>query len=71
MFKNNNKSIIFNSIMIYKQNDEIPIGSPTSGMLSEIFLQELEEKPYQNIKLEFNINMISWYVDEHPRNVQQ
>ena len=40
------------------------MGSPTSGILSGVFLQEMEEKHFHKLKLKYNINMISRYVDD-------
>jgi len=35
----------------YKQIDGIPMGSPTSGLISGIFSWEIEEKYLHNLKL--------------------
>ena len=47
----------------YKQNDGIPMGSPKSGILSEI-IQEMEEIHFHNLKLNYNISIITRYVDD-------
>ena len=40
------------------------MGSPTLGILLEIFLQEIEGKHFENWKLKLNIIMISQYVHD-------
>jgi hypothetical protein len=48
----------------YKQSDEKPIGSTTSGIFSEIFLQEMEVKHFHHLKSNHNISIITRYVDD-------
>ena len=40
------------------------MGSPTSGILSETFLQQMEEKHFHHLKSNHNINTIIRYVDD-------
>jgi len=40
------------------------MGSPTSGIFSEIFLQEMEEKHFHHLKSNHNISIITHYVDD-------
>jgi Reverse transcriptase (RNA-dependent DNA polymerase). len=40
------------------------MGSPTSGILSENFLQEIEEKNFRNFKLKYNRIILSRYLDD-------
>ena len=40
------------------------MGSPTSGILSENFLQEIEEKNFRNLKLKYNRIILSRYLDD-------
>ena len=49
---------------IYKQEDEIPMGSPTSNILPEIFLQNLEDKHFDRIIKTYNIKLLARYVDD-------
>jgi Reverse transcriptase (RNA-dependent DNA polymerase). len=44
---------------IYKQEDGIPMGSPTSSILSEIFIQNLEEKHFDRIIKNHNIKLLA------------
>ena len=34
---------------LYEQKERIPTGSPTSGIMSEIFLQNMENEHFHNI----------------------
>jgi hypothetical protein len=42
------------------------MGSPKFGLLSEIFLQDMEETHFENLNLKYNIMIISRYVDDMP-----
>ena len=53
----------FNDIF-YLQRDGLPMGSPLSSLLSEIFLQHLENQYIENIKKQFNIIYYGRYVDD-------
>ena len=48
----------------YKQNTGIPMGNPLSGIISEIFLQNLENKNLQKIIDKHKIQFMARYVDD-------
>ena len=48
----------------YEQKDGLPMGSPLSPILSEIFLQHLEAAHIDNIKKQYNIIYYGRYVDD-------
>ena len=48
----------------YLQKDGLPMGSPISSLLSEIFLQNLESQFIENIKTKHNISFYGHYVDD-------
>ena len=47
----------------YIQKDGLPMGSPISSIMSEIFLQYLETEFIEDIKNQFNIKFYGCYVD--------
>ena len=49
---------------MHNQTEGLPMVSPTWGILSEISLQEMEEKHFDNLKLKYNTIIISRYVDD-------
>jgi hypothetical protein len=49
---------------IWQQENGTPMGSPISGILAEIFLQNLEKKWYPNIINSRHIQYIGRYVDD-------
>ena len=49
---------------IYIQRDGLPMGSPLSPIISEIFLQQLELQHIEQIKQQFNIIFYGRYVDD-------
>ena len=48
----------------YIQKDGLPMGSPISSLLSEIFLQNLESQIIDTIKAKHNIVFYGRYVDD-------
>ena len=40
------------------------MGSPTSEIMSEIFLRNMENKNFLNIAREHKIRLLAWYVDD-------
>ena len=48
----------------YLQPDGLPMGSPLSSILSEIFLQHIENSYIEDIKKQVNIIFYSRYVDD-------
>ena len=48
----------------YLQPDGLPMGSPLSSILSEIFLQHIEHTYIEDIKKQFNIIFYGRYVDD-------
>lgn len=49
---------------IYVQNEGVAMGSPLSGIISEIFLQNLEDKVIETIIKKHNIKLYRRYVDD-------
>ena len=48
----------------YNQTDGLPMGSPISPIMSEIFLQYLEDQHIEKIKKQYNIIFYCRYVDD-------
>ena len=48
----------------YKQEDGLPMGSPVSSILSEIYLQNFESQHIENIINQHNISFYGRYVDD-------
>jgi hypothetical protein len=49
---------------IFQQTEGLPVGAPTSSILSEIFLQYIEHNNIVNILSKFHIDSYSRYVDD-------
>ena len=49
---------------IYIQQDGLPMGSPLSPIISEIFLQDIELQHIEKIKQQFNLQYYGRYVDD-------
>ena len=47
----------------YEQKDGIPMGSPNSGIMSEIFLQNMENEHIYNITRKHKIRLLARYID--------
>ncbi|PSN42891.1 hypothetical protein C0J52_23441 [Blattella germanica] len=49
---------------VYKQKKGIPMGNPLSGILAEIFLQNLENNQCKNLIEKYKIKFMARYVDD-------
>ncbi|PSN42163.1 hypothetical protein C0J52_17465 [Blattella germanica] len=49
---------------VYKQNEGIPMGNPLSGILAEIFLQNLENNQCKNLIEKYKIKFNARYVND-------
>jgi hypothetical protein len=46
------------------KKEGIPMDSPTSGIMSEIFLQNMENEDFHNITRRHKITLLVQYVDD-------
>jgi hypothetical protein len=47
---------------ICEEKEGIQMGSPTSGIMSEIFLQNMENEHFHNITRKYKIRLLARYV---------
>ena len=49
---------------LFEQKEGMPMGSPTSAIISEIFLQNMENKHFHNIIRKHKVSLLARYVDD-------
>ena len=49
---------------LYEQKEGIPMGSPSSGIMSEIFLQNMKNEHFHNITRKYKIRLLAQYVND-------